>query len=151
MFAGVSSSSRATWPNTEIRRRDRRRDSEVRPVRCSTSSYQTRSYHRIPFSCLRHFGWKASRVLTSADSKVQVYAEYSIRDKTSLYIGLQGEFLCIHGELTRQQTFHRADSSAIRARRGRLLTAHETAPTQTTPAHVTDTQTDDTIRYEMLF
>ena len=35
MFAGVSSSSRATCPNTELRRRDRRWDSEVRPVRWS--------------------------------------------------------------------------------------------------------------------
>ena len=32
MFAGVSSSSRATCPNTEMRRRERRWDSEVRPV-----------------------------------------------------------------------------------------------------------------------
>ena len=39
MFAGVSSSSRATCPNTEMRRQDRRYDSEVRPVRCSTSSF----------------------------------------------------------------------------------------------------------------
>jgi len=30
MFADVSSSSRATCPNTEMRRRDRRCDSEVR-------------------------------------------------------------------------------------------------------------------------
>ena len=51
MFAGVSSSSRATCPNTEMRRRDRRCDSEVRPVRWSTSSSRTRSYHRIPSSC----------------------------------------------------------------------------------------------------
>jgi len=36
MFAGVSSS---TCSNTEMRRRDRRWDSEVRPVRCSTSSH----------------------------------------------------------------------------------------------------------------
>jgi len=36
MFAGVTSSSRATCPNTELRRRDRRSDTEVRPVRCST-------------------------------------------------------------------------------------------------------------------
>ena len=62
------SSSRATCPNTEMRRRDRRWDSEVRPVRCSTSSFRT----RIPISCLRHFWWKASTVLTSADSKVPV-------------------------------------------------------------------------------
>jgi len=34
MFAGVPSSSRATYANTEMRRRDRRWDSEVRPVRC---------------------------------------------------------------------------------------------------------------------
>ena len=59
MFAGVSSSSRATCPNTEMRRRHRRRDSEVRPVRCSTSLFRTRSYHRIPSSRL-HFWWKAS-------------------------------------------------------------------------------------------
>ena len=39
MFAGVSSSSRATCPNTEMRRRDRRWDSEIRPVRFSTSSF----------------------------------------------------------------------------------------------------------------
>ena len=72
-------------PNTEMRRRDRRRNSEVRPVRCSTSSFWTRSYHRIPSSCLiRHFWWKASRVLTSADSKVQVSAAYSNTDKTSV-------------------------------------------------------------------
>ena len=50
MFAGVSSSSRATRPNTEMRRRVRRWDSEVRPVRCSTSSFRTRSYHQIPSS-----------------------------------------------------------------------------------------------------
>jgi len=86
MFAGVSSSSRATCPNTKMRRRERRRDSEVRPVRCSTSSFRTRSYHRIPSSCLiRHFWWKASRVLTSADSKVQVSAAYSNTDKTSVW------------------------------------------------------------------
>ena len=36
MFAGVTSSSRATCPNTEMRRRDRRWDCEVRPVRCSS-------------------------------------------------------------------------------------------------------------------
>jgi len=65
----------ATCPNTEMCRRDRRRDSEVRPICCSTSSFRTRSYHRIPNSCLRHFWWKASGVLTSADSnKVQVYS-----------------------------------------------------------------------------
>jgi len=58
-------------PHTEMRRRDRRWDSEIRPVRCSTSSFRTWSYHRIPSSCLRHFWWKASRVLTSADCKVQ--------------------------------------------------------------------------------
>jgi len=78
MFAGVMSSSRATFPNTEMRRRDRRWDSEVRPVRCSTSSFQTRSYHQIPSSCLRHFWWKASRVLTSADNKVWVYTELGV-------------------------------------------------------------------------
>ena len=44
MFAGVSSSSGAMCPNTEMRRQDRRWDSEVRPVRCSTSSFRTRSY-----------------------------------------------------------------------------------------------------------
>ena len=48
MFAGVTSSNRATCPNTEMCRRDRTRDSEVRPVRCSTSSFRARSYHRIP-------------------------------------------------------------------------------------------------------
>jgi len=42
MFAGVTSSSRATCPNTEMRRRDKRWDCEVRPVRCS--------------SLLHHFG-----------------------------------------------------------------------------------------------
>ena len=67
MFASVTSSSRATCPNTEMRRRDRRWDSEVRPVHCSTSSFRTRSYRQIPSSCLRHFWWKASRVFTSAD------------------------------------------------------------------------------------
>ena len=68
-----------------MRRRDRRWDSEVRPVRCSTSSFRTRSYHLIPNNCLRHFWWKASRVLTSADSKVQVSAAYSNTDKTSVW------------------------------------------------------------------
>jgi len=72
MFAGVTSSSRATCPNTEMRRRDRRWDSEVRPDRCSTSSFRTRSHHRIPSRCLRHFWWKESRFLTSADSKGSV-------------------------------------------------------------------------------
>jgi len=66
MFAGVLSSSRATCPNTEMCHRDRRWDSEVRPVRCSTSSFQTRSYHWIPSSCLKTLRWKASRALTSA-------------------------------------------------------------------------------------
>jgi len=74
MFTGVTLSSRATCPNTEMRRRDRRLDSEVRPFRWSTSSFRTRSYHLIPSSCLRHFWWKASRVLISADSTVQVSA-----------------------------------------------------------------------------
>ena len=64
MFAGVLSSSRATCRNTETRQRDRRWDSEVRPVRCCISSFRTWSYHRIPSSCLRHIWWKASRVLT---------------------------------------------------------------------------------------
>jgi len=50
MFAGVSSSSRATCPNTGMRRRDRRCDNEVRSVRCSTSSFRARSYHRISSS-----------------------------------------------------------------------------------------------------
>ena len=50
MFAGVTSSSRATCRYTEMRRQDRRWDSEVRPVRCRTSSFLTRSYHRIPSS-----------------------------------------------------------------------------------------------------
>ena len=85
MFAGVTSSSRATCPNTEMRRRDRRWDSEVRPDRCSTSSFRTRSYHRIPSSRLGHFWWKASRVLTSADSKVHVSAAYSNTDTTSVW------------------------------------------------------------------
>jgi len=35
IFADVMSSSRATCRNTEMRRRERRWDSEVRPVRCS--------------------------------------------------------------------------------------------------------------------
>ena len=80
MFAGVTSPSRATCPNTEMRRLDRRWDSEVRPVRWSTSSFRTRSYQLIPSSRLRHFWWKASRVLTSADSKVQVSAAYNNTD-----------------------------------------------------------------------
>jgi len=42
MFACVTSSNRAMCPNTEMSRRDRRRDSEVRPVYCS--------------SLLHHFG-----------------------------------------------------------------------------------------------
>ena len=84
MFAGVSSSSRATCPNTEMCRRDRRWGSEVRPVCCSTS-FWTQSYYRTPSSCLRHFWWKASRVLTSADSKFQVSAAYSNTDKTSVW------------------------------------------------------------------
>jgi len=54
MFAGVTS-SRATCLNTEMRRRDKRWNSEVRPVRCSTSSFRTQSYHRIPSRCLEHF------------------------------------------------------------------------------------------------
>ena len=78
MFSGVSSSSRATCQNTEMRRRDRRWDGEVRPVCCSTWSFRTRSHHRVPS---RHFWWKASRALTSADSKVPVYAAYSNTDK----------------------------------------------------------------------
>jgi len=45
MFAGVTSPSRATCPNTEMRRLDRRWDSEIRPVRWSTSSFQTRQRH----------------------------------------------------------------------------------------------------------
>jgi len=72
-------------PHTEMRRRDRRWDSEIRPVRCSTSSFRTWSYHRIPSSCLRHFWWKASRVLTSADCKVQVSAAYSNTDETRVW------------------------------------------------------------------
>ena len=51
MFAGVTSPSRATCPNTEMRRLDRRWDSEVRPVCWSTSSFRTRSYQLIPSSC----------------------------------------------------------------------------------------------------
>jgi len=39
----------------------------------------------ISSSCFRHFWWKASRVLTSADSKVQVSAAYSNTDKTSVW------------------------------------------------------------------
>ena len=85
MTGAGPSSSRATCPNTEMRRRDRRWDSEMRLVRCSSSSFQTRLYHRIPSSCLRHFWWKASRVHTSADSKVQVSVVYSNTDKTSVW------------------------------------------------------------------
>ena len=48
-------------------------------------SFRTRSYRRIPSSCLRRFWWKASRVLTSADSKVQVSAAYNNTDKTSVW------------------------------------------------------------------
>ena len=95
MFAGVSSSSRATCPDTEMHRWDRRWDSEVRPVPCSTSSFRTRSNHRIPISCLRHFWWKTSRVLTSADSKVQMSAAYSSNtDKTMVYTEL-GQLTCV--------------------------------------------------------
>ena len=66
--------------------KDRRLNSEAGLDRCSrTSSFRTRSYHRIPSSCLRHFWWKASRVLTSADSKVQVSVAYSNTDKTSVW------------------------------------------------------------------
>jgi len=82
MFAGMTSSSRATFPNTEMRRRDRRWDSEVRPVRCSTSSFRTRSYHRIPSSCLRHFWWKASRVL--ADVRLWMLSTRSDNKSDSL-------------------------------------------------------------------
>ena len=85
-----------------MRRRDRRWDSEVRPVCCSTSLFRTRSYHRIPSSCLIHFWWKASRVLTSADSKVQVSAAYSNTDKTSLVyteLGVQCQALIINHHL----------------------------------------------------
>ena len=42
-FASVSSLSRATSPNTEMHWQDRRWDSEVRPIRCSTSSFRTRT------------------------------------------------------------------------------------------------------------
>jgi len=41
LSCSVSSWSRATCPNTEMRRRDKRRGSEVRPVRWSTSSFRT--------------------------------------------------------------------------------------------------------------
>jgi len=93
MFAGVSSSSRATCPNTEMYRRDRRRDSEVRPVRCSTSSFQTRSYRRTLSSYLRHFLWKALRVLTSADSKIRVDALLQFRNqKYTLLSGCTDNF-----------------------------------------------------------
>ena len=88
MFAGVTSSSRATCPNTEMRRRDKRSDNEVRPVRWSTTSIRTRSYHRIPSSRLRHFWWKASRVLTPTDV---VSTAYSNADKTSVWC----EYSCI--------------------------------------------------------
>jgi len=47
MFASVSSSGWATCPNTEMHQQDRRWDSEIRPARCSTSSFRTRSYRRI--------------------------------------------------------------------------------------------------------
>jgi len=76
---------RATCSNTKRRQRGRRWDNEDRPVRCSTSSFRTRSYHRIRSSCIRHFWCKASRILTSADSKVQVSAAYSNIDKTSVW------------------------------------------------------------------
>jgi len=46
------SPSRRTQGSDLDRIRDRRWDSEVRSVRCSTSSFRTRSYHRVPSSCL---------------------------------------------------------------------------------------------------
>ena len=69
-FAGVTSSSRATstCPNTEMRRRYRRWDSEVRPVRCSTSSF--RVLERAQKS-RNETGWEQDdcpRVVSSTDS-----------------------------------------------------------------------------------
>jgi len=46
------SPSRRTQGSDLDRIRDRRWDSEVRSVRCSTSSFRTRSYQRVPSSCL---------------------------------------------------------------------------------------------------
>ena len=100
MFAGVSSSSGATCPKREQRRQDRTWDSEVRPVRCSTSSFQTRSYHRIPSRYLRHFLWKVSRVLTSADSKIRVNALLQFRNqKYTLLCGCTDNF-CKNTQIT---------------------------------------------------
>ena len=73
------SSSRATCPNTEMRRRDRRWDSEVRPVRCSSSSFQTRLYHRIPSSCLRPSGGKHPE----SSHQLIVRSRHSNTDKTN--------------------------------------------------------------------
>ena len=61
-----------------------RREQELSSL-SSTSLSWTRSYHRIPSSCLRHFWWKASRVLTSVDSKVQVSAAYSNTNETGVW------------------------------------------------------------------
>jgi len=72
-FAGVSSSSRDTWLSTEMRRRDRR-----------WTLKSDRSVVVLHHFGLRYFWWKSSRVLASADSKVQVSAAYSNTDKISV-------------------------------------------------------------------
>ena len=61
MFAGVTSSSRATCPNTEMHRQDRRWDSEVRPVRCSTSSFRSqyqKGKTNLDFTEARNSEWQ---------------------------------------------------------------------------------------------
>jgi len=64
MFAGVTSSSRATCPNTEMRRRDMRWHSDVRPVRCSTSLFRSNRDITLSVIAYRHTGVKlASKTL----------------------------------------------------------------------------------------
>jgi len=46
---------------------------------------------------LRHFWWKASRVHTSADSKVQVSAAYSNTDETSFWHIAYGAWCRVSG------------------------------------------------------
>jgi len=72
MFAGVSSSSQATCPNTEMRRRDRRYDSEVRPVRCIVLHH---------FGLSRTIGFQAAVSDTSGAKHPQFSHQLIVRSK----------------------------------------------------------------------
>jgi len=75
-WAGVSSGSLATYPNSELRWRTIGSITGLKSVREETSVFHTWSCQRILVIWLWHFMWKASGRFMSVASRDQVWQAY---------------------------------------------------------------------------